>query len=808
MIKHELADLFWKNSVHKKFVINYDGGTITNSDLFMEEFSLEESICSEEELRFGSCEASVIKFPISNVFTSLNGKVLDVSVVLDHNEDKPLKIGKYKVASDVPTADRKRKDITAYDALYDVINADVSDWYNALLPNADSTVTLKQFRDSFFGYFGIEQVEVSLINDAMIVTKTIQPTELSGSVVVNAICELNGCFGHINRDGLMDYVFLKGFTEALYPSDNLYPAEDLFPEDSNYHKYTKSDYPSGGCDYQEYVVRKITGLEIRQAENSVGAFVGERDNPYVVSDNFLTYGKSAEEMTTIAQNMLNVINGIEYRPFTLNTFRGNPCVEVGDGIKIYTDNQIIQSYVLNRTLTGIQSLHDDFETNGKEYRSAQVNSVEKSIIQLRGKTNVLERNIDETRSEITKVETKANEYTDEKLKDYPTTEIMNSAISQSAESITLRVDGKITETKEYTDNAASTATSNANSATDEKLKSYSTTTEMQGKIEASAEAITAEVSKTYTTKTETETLSETLSSSIKQTADMIAIGIDANGNLVTDLTLDANGMTFVGNYIVIDTANLKLDANGAQFSGYVDATTFYVKDGVYMYGGGITLPIQARKIISWDTSSIDDYKPLVIGDGRSDVNIKNLKANLAGKVECTDLTMRIPIGTSNSGNYDVAYINSKPKESENSPWHITVNGKWGASEFASHNIYSGSSDVRLKENIENTKINNAIEIIEKIKVREFDWKNNGGHQKIGFVADELEEIDKSLAFGGGYEENGTPNYKTVNGFYLQGYEIKAIQELSAENKELKAEIDELKKSVSFLMEKLGGMSNE
>lgn len=404
MIKHDLADLFRQNSIHKKFVINYDGGTITNFDLFMEEFSLEESISSEEELRFGSCEASVIRFPISNVFTALNGKVLDVSVVLDHNEDKPLKIGKYKVASDVPTADRKRKDITAYDALYDVINADVADWYNSLLPNADSTVTLKQLRDSFFGYFGIEQVEVSLINDSMIVTKTIQPTELSGSMVANAICELNGCFGHINRDGLMDYVFLENFEEAIYPSDELYPADDLFPSDSNYHVYTSSDYEINGCDYQEYVSHKITGLEIRQDDESAGAFVGERENVYVVSDNFLTYGKSTEEMTTIAQNMLNVINGIEYRPFMLNTFRGNPCVEVGDGIKIYTSNQIIQSYVLRRTLTGIQSLKDEIEADGKEYRTAQVNTIQNQIRQLKGKTNTLERTSEKTLSKISDFE--------------------------------------------------------------------------------------------------------------------------------------------------------------------------------------------------------------------------------------------------------------------------------------------------------------------------------------------------------------------------------------------------------------------
>lgn len=739
MIKHELADLFRQNSIHKKFVINYDGGTITNSDLLMEEFSLEESICSEEELRFGSCEASVIRFPISNVFTSLNGKVLDVGVVLNHNDDKPLKIGKYKVVSDIPTADRKRKDITAYDALYDVINADVADWYNALLPNNDSTVTLKQFRDSFFGYFGIEQVEVALINDAMIVTKTIQPTELSGSMVANAICELNGCFGHINRDGLMDYVFLKGFTESLYPSDTLYPADDLFPSESNYHKYTKSDYPSGGCDYQEYIVRKITGLEIRQAEDSVGTFVGTRENPYIVSDNFLSYGKSTEEMTTIAENMFNVINGIEYIPFNLNTFRGNPCVEVGDGIKIYTDNQIVESYVLNRTLTGIQALSDSFETRGKEYRTAQVNIVQSQITQLKGKTNLLERTVEETRSEIEDME-----------------QGLSSRITQTAESI----ESEVSRATRAEENLSSRITQTAG--------------EISSKVEKG------------------EVISE-----INQSAEQVKI--QAN-KIALEGTVTANGN------VTISTDG-KITAKNANVSGSVDATSISIKDSISMYGGGITLPTSARKIITWDSNSVDDNKPLVIGDGKSAVKVKNLQSNLIGKVECTDYVERIPIGSANNGTHDIAYITSKAKNASGS-YLITVNGLWETDEFASHNIVSASSDIRLKNNIKPTKVENALDVINKFELYEFDWKESGAHQKIGFIADYLQEVDERLAVGGGYEEDGTPNYKTVDNFYMQGYIVKALQELSTENKELKSEIGELRKSVSFLMEKLGGMADE
>ena len=101
-----------------------------------------------------------------------------------------------------------------------------------------------------------------------------------------------------------------------------------------------------------------------------------------------------------------------------------------------------------------------------------------------------------------------------------------------------------------------------------------------------------------------------------------------------------------------------------------------------------------------------------------------------------------------------------------------------------------SSDKRLKNNIQDSEIN-AIELINKIKLRQFDWNdlpNNGilrnTHQSIGFIADELEELDCRLANGGGWIE-GIPddqpqemNIKSVDMFYLLGYVVKAIQELS------------------------------
>ena len=103
--------------------------------------------------------------------------------------------------------------------------------------------------------------------------------------------------------------------------------------------------------------------------------------------------------------------------------------------------------------------------------------------------------------------------------------------------------------------------------------------------------------------------------------------------------------------------------------------------------------------------------------------------------------------------------------------------------------YNNISDVRLKKNIEDTDVN-ALDTINAIRMRQFDWLHTDEHEAIGVIADELEKIDPAFTSGGGYNKDGSINTKTVNQTYLINYLIKAVQELSAEVEMLRKEIDE------------------
>ena len=171
------------------------------------------------------------------------------------------------------------------------------------------------------------------------------------------------------------------------------------------------------------------------------------------------------------------------------------------------------------------------------------------------------------------------------------------------------------------------------------------------------------------------------------------------------------------------------------------------------------------------------------------------QAKTSGKVK------RQPVASVSADDSQVAYLFSGTgsKHGDAATYRrLGIRAKWGGSGFSTDYLYTTSqvSDIRLKENIENSETD-ALETVNQMKVRQFDWKERmgGWHQNIGFVADELEEIDPNLALGGGYDENGEMDIKQINSPYLLNYAIKAIQELSAK-------VDEQEKHIKGLERRL------
>jgi hypothetical protein len=391
----------------KELIIYFSAIDLTIEDQIVDDsFTLDEKLCSEEDLVFGSCEASQVKITVADVEQNLKGLWFTVSQVVNGTT---IPLGTYKVDSCKKQDNLRFKDIIAYDKLKDT-DVDVSDWYNELFPTGNETYTLAQFRASLLAYLGIEESpsDFELTNDDMIIEKTIDPGQISGRAVLQACEEINGVFGHIGRDGKFKHIVLEPMY-GLYPSDDLYPADDLYPVDENDTSFTMGEIISETIDadtaeevrFEEYSVKEIDKLIIRSEEDDIGAIVGDGTNAYIIQGNFLVFGKSASELETITRNTFGYMAKRPYRPYNASSI-GLPYIEVGDVLKFDLDDPVT-GYVFQRTLTGIQALRDEYTAEGNEEREQNF-GLNTEVMQIKGRQAVLKKNIDEVSVNLSDLE--------------------------------------------------------------------------------------------------------------------------------------------------------------------------------------------------------------------------------------------------------------------------------------------------------------------------------------------------------------------------------------------------------------------
>lgn len=179
---------------------------------------------------------------------------------------------------------------------------------------------------------------------------------------------------------------------------------------------------------------------------------------------------------------------------------------------------------------------------------------------------------------------------------------------------------------------------------------------------------------------------------------------------------------------------------------------------------------------------------------RARFNTTQFDANVSGQVHlkfADNITEYPAIGSAPTTGNRVAYIQSNTNPG------LFVKGEFGTDDFSIKGIQIPSSDIRLKKNIKPSEVD-GLGTINKIEMVQFDWKDRETHWNVGMIADEIEKLDPNLSFGGGYDDDGCMNVKSVNSFYLLGYCVKAIQELSQENQRLHKEMDILKQKMEVM----------
>lgn len=554
---------------------------------------ISESLCSDEDLNFGSCEAANMEIVVSGnryikALYPHNGlyphsllvpadnligrefalveSFFGVDKIFPHNglypsggfyPSKDIVRGIFTVDSVPKEDDRDTRRIIAYDRMTR-FDKDVSEWYESMT----FPMPLKRFRASLCSYVGIKETPASLVNDDLVVEKTLDTEVLNGRDLMRYICQINGVFGNINHSGELRYVTI--------------PKSDAITDAITKYKTV---------DSEEYMVPSIDKVKIRQEEADVGgASAGGGTNFYVIEGNILAYNKTTPQLNDIANKILPKVTGLEYRPATI-VGNGAPWYEVGDRLLVRTSDGDVNTVIMKRTSSGIQGPMDTVESTGNQELN-QVFNLESQMIQTKGLVAKVKFTVEEVSSELinfqketsTKFTQTAEKIELEAKRAQKAEEELSAKITITADSITSEVNKTITATEtklnsKITQTSEQIATEVRRASTEERA--------LSSRITQTASDITAEVTRA--------TASEgTLSARISINSESISTKV-SKGTLSSEISQEAGLISLTSNRLIVDSTNFKLDDRGnAKFSGEIVGGSIRI-DG-QIYGPNVIYP--------------------------------------------------------------------------------------------------------------------------------------------------------------------------------------------------------------------------
>ena len=701
--------------------VTYD---IAATNIVANTTKLIQSISDAEQLKYGSAEPSMFEIQIAQdtaqverveasaiagmgrgkIWDCAQGKKLTVYIkkgIIEHSAE-------FFIKSIKGEGTTKFKTITAYDAL-SLFDKNVAEWYNGLNFNS---LTLKAFRESLCTYCGVGFESVTLPNDSMTISRTMSATSITGRDILSACCELCGCWPKIDLWGTNK---LKWVTLGATSCETF-----------DYSQYDYTFRPDS--TREEYDCKGINAVIIRATDDDVGGHYPAtvQDNPYIIQGNFLCFGKSTAELTTIAQNIYNQIANKPYRPHK-TVITGRPYLEPGDKVTVkFADGNggTFDTYILKRTMTGEAALLDTYEAKGEKEHREQY-GISQQIQQIQGRTNELTRTVDETVNTITRIEylTPVLSKTD------PSTEWADDEKAakegyQWFDGTDLRIwDGAAWKLTIYPDYIQSTKPNNP------KVGEYwyNPTT---GKIYKCTSPISWDYDSTVCIPT---TWTQTMQTQLKITAEGVQSTVTKD-NIISTINQSAESVS--------------IDASKINLTGYVTINSLKAGGTTQIDGGRITTGTIAAERIDVDNLYV---KHLSAADGTFSGTLQGVNGTFLGTLQGVSGYFNTLSTSSGAVNFYTNYIDISGVQIGYAAQYSDVCvvptgagvGNIGVGDYywdqVKANRFAQASSERYKKNILNAADSDFSDIAE-IRIVTYENKNGKSGRQIGVIAEELYKV--------------------------------------------------------------------
>lgn len=701
--------------------VTYD---IAATNIVANTTKLIQSISDAEQLKYGSVEPSMFEIQIAQdtaqverveasaiagmgrgkIWDCAQGKKLTVYIkkgIIEHSAEFFIKSIKGEGTTGFKT-------ITAYDAL-SLFDKNVAEWYNGLNFNS---LTLKAFRESLCTYCGVEFESVTLPNDSMTISRTMSATSITGRDILSACCELCGCWPKIDLWGTNK---LKWVTLGATSCETF-----------DYSQYDYTFRPDS--TREEYDCKGINAVIIRATDDDVGGHYPAtvQDNPYIIQGNFLCFGKSTAELTTIAQNIYNQIANKPYRPHK-TVITGRPYLEPGDKVTVkFADGNggTFDTYILKRTMTGEAALLDTYEAKGEKEHREQY-GISQQIQQIQGRTNELTRTVDETVNTITRIE-----YLNPVLsKTDPSTEWADDEKAakegyQWFDGTDLRIwDGAAWKLTIYPDYIQSTKPTNPKKGE----YWYNPTT---GQILKCTSPISWAYDNTVCIPT---TWTQTMQTQLKITAEGVQSTVTKD-NIISTINQSAESVS--------------IDASKINLTGYVTISSLKAGGTTQIDGGRITTGKVAAARIDVDNLYV---KHLSAADGTFSGTLQGVNGTFLGTLQGVSGYFNTLSTSSGAVNFYTNYIDISGVQIGYAAQYSDVCvvptgagvGNIGVGNYywdqVKANRFAQASSERYKKNILNAADSDFSDIAE-IRIVTYENKNGKPGRQIGVIAEELYKV--------------------------------------------------------------------
>ena len=296
--------------------------------------------------------------------------------------------------------------VTAYDTM-SKLDADFSGWLRA--NQAQFPKTIWQLVQLACQRAGVALASSSLPINGSYSVQAFYADDLTCRQIISWAAEAAGCYAHMNADGKLQF---------LTYTDKRSTAK-ITPDGAS----NSTAYYADSLSYEDYTVKAIEKVQIRQSDNDVGVIYPDSTtatNTYAVQGNLLLTTGTEANLKTVAQNLYNVLKSVTYTPCKVSVPSGSglTCGQIvhvkdarGREFDTYLMSATISSGKASFESVGSASRESSSAVNSQSYKNltgkmleikTSVDGLEVKASDLTGKYTDLKATVDGLSSEVKK----------------------------------------------------------------------------------------------------------------------------------------------------------------------------------------------------------------------------------------------------------------------------------------------------------------------------------------------------------------------------------------------------------------------